>query len=48
MNTLPTSTRTSSSFRLTVLCIGGALLTYMSMYAFRKPLSAATFEGLSY
>lgn len=48
MNTLPTSTRTSSSFRLTVLCIGGALLTYMSMYAFRKPLSAATFEGISY
>ena len=48
MNTLPTSPQTSSSFRLTVLCIGGALLTYMSMYAFRKPLSAATFEGLSY
>ena len=48
MNTFPTSPQTSSRFRLTVLCIGGALLTYMSMYAFRKPLSAATFEGLSY
>lgn len=29
-----------------ILCIVAALLTYMSMYAFRKPLSAATFEGL--
>lgn len=31
-----------------MLCIVAALLTYMSMYAFRKPLSAATFEGLVY
>ena len=34
--------------RLNVLCIAAALITYMSMYAFRKPLSAATFEGLTY
>lgn len=31
-----------------LFCIAAALITYMSMYAFRKPLSAATFEGLSY
>ena len=34
--------------RLNVLCIAAALITSMSMYAFRKPLSAATFEGLTY
>lgn len=31
-----------------LLCMMAALLTYMSMYAFRKPLSAATFEGITY
>lgn len=31
-----------------LFCIAAALVTYMSMYAFRKPLSAATFEGLTY
>ena len=30
--------------RFNLLCIAAALLTYMSMYAFRKPLSAAMFE----
>lgn len=34
--------------RFNLLCMAAALLTYMSMYAFRKPLSAATFEGLMY
>lgn len=34
--------------RFSLLCIAAALITYMSMYAFRKPLSAATFEGLTY
>ena len=34
--------------RFNILCIAAALITYMSMYAFRKPLSAATFEGLTY
>lgn len=34
--------------RFNLLCIAAALITYMSMYAFRKPLSAATFEGLNY
>lgn len=34
--------------RFNLLCIAAALLTYMSMYAFRKPLSAAMFEGLAY
>lgn len=36
------------SIRFEVICILGALITYTSMYAFRKPLSAATFEHLSY
>ncbi len=31
-----------------LFCTAAALVTYMSMYAFRKPLSAATFEGLTY
>ena len=34
--------------KFNLLCIAAALITYMSMYAFRKPLSAATFEGLNY
>lgn len=34
--------------RLNVLCIVAAFLTYMSMYAFRKPLSAAAFEGVMF
>lgn len=34
--------------KFNMLCISAALITYMSMYAFRKPLSAATFEGLDY
>lgn len=34
--------------KFNLLCISAALITYMSMYAFRKPLSAATFEGLNY
>lgn len=38
----------TNGFKFSVLCIVAALLTYMSMYAFRKPLSAATFEGLVY
>ena len=37
-----------SGLRFNALCIAAALITYMSMYAFRKPLSAATFEGLVY
>lgn len=38
----------TKGFKFNILCIMAALLTYMSMYAFRKPLSAATFEGISY
>ena len=38
----------SKGLRFNTFCIVGALLTYMSMYAFRKPLSAATFEGITY
>lgn len=38
----------SKGVRFNTFCIVGALLTYTSVYAFRKPLSAATFEGLSY
>jgi len=38
----------SGKIQFNMLCIVAALLTYMSMYAFRKPLSAATFEGLVY
>ena len=38
----------SKGLRFNTFCIVGALLTYMSMYAFRKPLSAATFEGMTY
>lgn len=38
----------TSGVRFNVFCIAAALITYMSMYAFRKPLSAATFEGISY
>lgn len=34
--------------KFNLLCISAALITYMSMYAFRKPLSAATFERLNY
>lgn len=48
---MPTNYFTSSNrtgFRFSLLCIAAALITYMSMYAFRKPLSAATFEGLTY
>lgn len=46
MNTKTFENRTGVRFSL--LCIAAALITYMSMYAFRKPLSAATFEGLTY
>lgn len=46
MNTKTSENRTGARFSL--LCIAAALITYMSMYAFRKPLSAATFEGLTY
>ena len=42
----PISKTNGTLFNL--LCIAAALLTYMSMYAFRKPLSAAMFEGLTY
>lgn len=38
----------TSGIRFNVFCIAAALITYMSMYAFRKPISAATFEGISY
>lgn len=38
----------TTGFRFSAFCIMAALVTYMSMYAFRKPLSAATFEGLTY
>ena len=38
----------TTGFRFSAFCIVAALVTYMSMYAFRKPLSAATFEGLTY
>ncbi len=38
----------SKGARFNLLCMMAALLTYMSMYAFRKPLSAATFEGITY
>ncbi len=38
----------TNGIRFNTLCIAAALITYMSMYAFRKPLSAATFEGLVY
>ena len=38
----------SDSVGFSIFCIAAALITYMSMYAFRKPLSAATFEGLSF
>lgn len=46
MNTKTFENRSGARFSL--LCIAAALITYMSMYAFRKPLSAATFEGLTY
>ncbi len=46
MNTKTFENRTGARFSL--LCIAAALITYMSMYAFRKPLSVATFEGLTY
>lgn len=42
------NTENRTGVRFSVLCIAAALITYMSMYAFRKPLSAATFEGLTY
>lgn len=32
--------------KITILCILGAFITYCSMYAFRKPFTAAMFEGL--
>lgn len=38
----------SKGARFNLLCMMAALLTYMSMYAFRKSLSAATFEGITY
>ncbi len=38
----------SKGARFNLLCMMAALLTYMSMYAFRKLLSAATFEGITY
>lgn len=47
MSTEPTIQR-SGGIRFEVICILGALITYTSMYAFRKPLSAATFEHLTY
>jgi len=36
----------SSYQRTTLLAISGAFITYCSMYAFRKPFSAGTYEGL--
>lgn len=33
--------------KIAILCILGAFITYCSMYAFRKPFTAAMFEGLS-
>lgn len=36
----------ASDQRTTLLAISGAFITYCSMYAFRKPFSAGTFEGL--
>ena len=38
----------SKGARFNLLCMMAALLTYMSLYAFRKSLSAATFEGITY
>ena len=38
----------STGFKFNAFCICAALITYTSMYAFRKPLSAATFEGIVY
>lgn len=38
----------TKGIKFNILCIAAALITYMSMYAFRKPLSAATFEGLDF
>ncbi|MEO1010213.1 MAG: DUF5690 family protein [Bacteroidota bacterium] len=37
----------SHQLRTTLLCASGAFITYCSMYAFRKPFTAATYEGLS-
>ncbi len=36
----------TSSFWFTSYCIAAAFLTYCSMYAFRKPFAAGTYEGL--
>ena len=38
----------NTGFKFNAFCICAALITYTSMYAFRKPLSAATFEGIVY
>ena len=38
----------TNSVWFSIFCIAAALITYMSMYAFRKPLSAATFDGLTF
>ena len=45
---MKTYTINTTGFCFNALCIAAALITYTSMYAFRKPLSAATFEGLEY
>ena len=37
----------SAEFRFVLFAALAAFITYLSMYAFRKPFTAATFEGLS-
>ncbi len=36
------------NLQLVLLSVGGAFITYFSMYAFRKPFTAGTFDGLTY
>ena len=37
----------SGEFRFVLIAATATFITYLSMYAFRKPFSAATFDGLS-
>jgi hypothetical protein len=38
----------TNSFAFTIYAIIAAFSTYSCMYAFRKPFTVATFEGISY
>jgi len=40
-------TEKTSEFRFVLFAAMAAFITYLSMYAFRKPFTAATFDGLS-